>query len=133
MLKPLLDIAYDLDRFRALAADAAGPGRTEAHMSSAIRPYLLAALLSDEDGLADRPALLVTADDRSARDLARDLGAFVAPRAVRFYPSRGTGYESHVAPPPHLVGLRIAALDALTGATGSDPTGAGSKARLPGV
>ena len=38
-----------------------------------------------------------------------------APRRVRYYPSRGTGYESHLAPPPHLVGLRIAALDALTG------------------
>ena len=92
MLRPLLDIAYDLDRYRALAADVGGSGRTEAHMSSAIRPYLLAALLADEDGLAGRPALLVTADDRSARDLARDLGAFLGPRGVRFYPSRGTGY-----------------------------------------
>ncbi len=35
------------------------------------------------------------------------------PRAVRFYPSRGVAYESHLAPPPHLVGLRVAALDAL--------------------
>jgi transcription-repair coupling factor (superfamily II helicase) len=32
---------------------------------------------------------------------------------VRFYPSRGVAYESHLAPPPHLVGLRVAALDAL--------------------
>jgi transcription-repair coupling factor (superfamily II helicase) len=32
---------------------------------------------------------------------------------VRYYPSRGVTYESHLAPPPHLVGLRIAALDAL--------------------
>ncbi len=35
-----------------------------------------------------------------------------APR-VRYYPSRGVAYESHLAPPPHLVGLRVAALDAL--------------------
>jgi transcription-repair coupling factor (superfamily II helicase) len=34
---------------------------------------------------------------------------------VRFYPSRGVAYESHLAPPPHLVGLRVAALDALIG------------------
>src|SRR6476646_1728251 len=39
--------------------------------------------------------------------------ASLAPRRVRFYPSRGTGYASHVTPPPHLVGLRIDALDAL--------------------
>src|ERR671911_2341147 len=77
---------------------------------------LLAALVAAEHGLAGRPALIVTPDDRSARDLARELGAYLAPRRVRYYPSRGTGYESHVAPPPHLVGLRIAALDALTGA-----------------
>ena len=35
------------------------------------------------------------------------------PRPVRFYPSRGVAYESHLTPPPHLVGLRVAALDAL--------------------
>jgi transcription-repair coupling factor (superfamily II helicase) len=57
---------------------------------------------------------VVAADDIGARDLARALGAYLAPRRVRYYPSRGTGYESHLAPPPHLVGLRIAALDALT-------------------
>ena len=43
----------------------------------------------------------------------RDLAAWLAPRRVCFYPSRGVAYESHLAPPPHLVGLRIAALDAL--------------------
>ena len=88
----------------------------------AIRPYLLAALLESEDALGAKPALVVTADDRSARDLARDLNAYAGQRNVRYYPSRGTGYESHVAPPPHLVGLRIAALDALTGeAKGAEP------------
>ena len=81
--------------------------------SATLRPLLLAALLEDERGLAGRPALLVSADDRSARDLAADLRAYLTPRRVRFYPSRGTGYASHVTPPPHLVGLRIDALDAL--------------------
>ena len=52
-------------------------------------------------------------DDRGAHELAGDLAAWLAPRRVRFYPSRGVTYESHLAPPPHLVGLRIAALDAL--------------------
>ncbi len=66
----------------------------------------------------------MTADDRSARDMARELGAYLAPRRVRYYPSRGTGYESHLAPPPHLVGLRIAALDALAGDGEEDEAGA---------
>jgi transcription-repair coupling factor (superfamily II helicase) len=78
-----------------------------------LRPLLLATLLEDDRGLAERPALLVAADDRSARDLAADLRAYLTPRRVRYYPSRGTGYASHVTPPPHLVGLRIDALDAL--------------------
>src|SRR5581483_3196370 len=46
-------------------------------------------------------------------DLAGGLRAWLHPRTVRYYPSRGVTYESHLAPPPHLVGLRIAALDAL--------------------
>jgi transcription-repair coupling factor (superfamily II helicase) len=78
-----------------------------------LRPLLLAALLEDDRSLAGRPALLVAADDRSARDLAADLRAYMAPRRVRLYPSRGTGFASHVTPPPHLVGLRIDAIDAL--------------------
>src|SRR5258708_19462183 len=59
------------------------------------------------------PTLVVVGDDRAARDLAGDLRAWLAPRRVRFYPSRGVAYESHLAPPPQLVGLRVAALDAL--------------------
>jgi len=81
-----------------------------------MRPYLIAAL-ADED--PERPALIVAGDDRSARDLAADLKAFLSPRLVRFYPARGVRYESHLAPPPHLVGLRVAALDALIDDTGA--------------
>ena len=67
-----------------------------------------------------RPAVVVAGDDRQARDLAADLRAWLRPRPVRFYPSRGVAYESHLAPPPHLVGLRVAALDALLDAAGGD-------------
>ena len=56
---------------------------------------------------------MVAGDDRAARDLAAGLRAWLEPRSVRYYPSRGVSYESHLVPPPHLVGLRIAALDAL--------------------
>ncbi|MFZ2113229.1 MAG: transcription-repair coupling factor [Solirubrobacteraceae bacterium] len=85
-----------------------------AFVSSSLRPYAIAALV-DRD--ATRPTLVVVGDDRAARDLAGDLRAWLAPRRVRFYPSRGVAYESHLTPPPHLVGLRVAALDALLSPT----------------
>jgi transcription-repair coupling factor (superfamily II helicase) len=81
-----------------------------AFVSAALRPYTVAALA---DRAEHRPALVVVGDDRAARDLAADLKAWLAPRPVRYYPSRGVTYESHLAPPPHLVGLRVAALDSL--------------------
>ena len=49
------------------------------------------------------------------------LRTWLEPRAVRYYPSRGVTYQSHLAPPPHLVGLRIAALDALLDSGGAAP------------
>ncbi|MGN6664207.1 MAG: transcription-repair coupling factor [Solirubrobacterales bacterium] len=116
-LRPLIDIAAENERVHALAARAreaaAGGEGTTVRASTMLRPLLLAALLEDDRGLAGRPALLVAPDDRSARDFAADLRSYLAPRRVRLYPSRGTGYASHVSPPPHLVGLRIDALDAL--------------------
>jgi transcription-repair coupling factor (superfamily II helicase) len=112
-LRSLLDIALADERFASLASEI-GTGETvDLRASGPIRPYLLAALLDSEEALGKRPALVVAADDVGARDLARALGAYLAPRRVRYYPSRGTGYASHLAPPPHLVGLRIGALDAL--------------------
>ena len=89
-----------------------------AFVSSSLRPYVIAAL-ADRD--ASRPTLVVVGDDRAARDLAGDLRAWLAPRRVRFYPSRGVAYESHLTPPPHLVGLRVAALDALLAPLDRDP------------
>ncbi|RKQ91680.1 transcription-repair coupling factor [Solirubrobacter pauli] len=82
-----------------------------AFVSQSLRPFVVAAL-ADQD--VKRPALVVVGDDRAARDLAADLKAWLNPRPVRYYPSRGVAYESHLTPPPHLVGLRVAALDALT-------------------
>jgi transcription-repair coupling factor (superfamily II helicase) len=113
-LRPLLEIAAESERLHALAGEVrAAAGTVTVGVSATLRPLLLATLLEDERGLAGRPALLVSADDRSARDLAADLRAYLAPRRVRLYPSRGTGYASHLSPPPHLVGLRIDALEAL--------------------
>jgi transcription-repair coupling factor (superfamily II helicase) len=111
MLRPLLKYAHEDARVTALA-EAARSAPQRAFVSAGMRPYLLAGLLDAEP---ERPALVVAGDDRAARDLAADLKAYLAPRQVRFYPARGMRYESHLAPPPHLVGLRIAALDALYG------------------
>src|SRR3954449_11463927 len=114
-LRQLLTYAHDDDAVTALA-DAARSEPQRAFVSASLRPYLIASL-ADLD--PQRPALIVAGDDRAARDLAADLKAFLAPRLVRFYPARGVQYESHLAPAPHLVGLRIAALDALIEAEGA--------------
>src|SRR3954447_7092303 len=104
-LRALLQPALDDPATATLARD-----RGRAFVASALRPYLVAALAEADP---TSPVLVVAPDDRAARDLAADLRTWLAPRAVRFYPSRGVSYESHLAPPPHLVGLRIAALDSL--------------------
>jgi transcription-repair coupling factor (superfamily II helicase) len=91
-----------------------------AFVSSSLRPYLIAALAEIDPPARARAQLVVVGDDRAARDLAADLRAWLEPRRVRYYPSRGVTYESHLVPPPHLVGLRMAALDALLGADGAD-------------
>ncbi len=92
-----------------------------AFVSQALRPYLIAALAHRDPA---QPLLVVAGDDRQARDLASSLRAWLAPRRVRYYPSRGVTYESHLNPPAHLIGQRIAALDALLDADASADAGA---------
>ncbi len=104
------------------AADRLAREGGSAFVSSALRPYLIAGLAEiGAEGRA-QPTLVVVGDDRAARELAGDLRAWLAPRPVRYYPSRGVAYESHLTPPAHLVGLRVAALDALleAGSHGED-------------
>jgi transcription-repair coupling factor (superfamily II helicase) len=110
-LRELLTYAHEDPAVQALSDAASnGGGPQRAFVSASMRPYLLAALLDERP---ERPALVIAGDDRAARDLAADLKTFLSPRTVRFYPARGVRYESHLAPPPHLVGLRVAALDSL--------------------
>src|SRR5271165_3588703 len=117
-LRLLLGLIEQDQSARALAGDGG-----HAFVSQSLRAYLIAALADASELARSRPTLVVVGDDRAARDLAGDLGAWLAPRRVRYYPSRGVAYESHLAPPPHLVGLRVAALDALLGSGG--PAGSG--------
>jgi transcription-repair coupling factor (superfamily II helicase) len=118
-LHSLLQFADGDPAFGRLTS-ALSPGAKErAFVSQSLRPYLIAAVINEEE---ERPSLVIAGDDRAARDLAADLKAYLAPRTVRLYPARGVQYESHLAPPPHLVGLRVAALDALL----APPNGAGA-------
>src|SRR5436853_1587094 len=120
-LRPLLAHIEEDPAALSLARDG---GR--AFGSSSLRPYTIAAL-AELGPARERAQLVVVGDDRAARDLAADLRAWLAPRRVRYYPSRGVAYESHLAPPPHLVGLRMAALDALlaAGKAGKDGSESG--------
>ncbi|MEA2298857.1 MAG: hypothetical protein QOF77_1793 [Solirubrobacteraceae bacterium] len=112
----LRDLLGHVARDDAAVALARSGG--DAFCAGALRPFLIAALLDGVPGAPGHhgPAIVVAPDDRAARDLAGDLASWLGPRPVRYYPSRGVTYESHLAPPPHLVGLRIAALDALLAA-----------------
>jgi transcription-repair coupling factor (superfamily II helicase) len=110
-LRTLLGLAQEDEAPARLAREGG-----HAFVSASLRPYVIAALSELDDAGRRRSVMVVVGDDRAARDLAADLRAWLAPRRVRYYPSRGVAYESHLAPPPHLVGLRVAALDALLGA-----------------
>src|SRR3954467_11482716 len=105
---PLRSFLHHIDHDRAASqlADAGGA----AFVSHSLRPYLIAAV-ADRD--VRRPTVVVAGDDRAARGLAADLRAWLKPRAFGFSPSRGGAVESLLAPPPHLVGLRVAALDSI--------------------
>src|ERR1700726_2659290 len=118
-LRTLLGLVQEDESALSLAREGG-----HAFVSSSLRPYLIASLAEIDEAARARPTLVVVGDDRAARDLAADLRAWLAPRRVRYYPSRGVAYESHLAPPPHLVGLRVAALDALLGADVSRDGGA---------
>src|ERR1035441_5425353 len=117
-LRSLLGLLEDDEQAGVLAREGG-----HAFVSSALRPYVIPALSDIDEAARRRPTLVVVGDDRAARDLAGDLRAWLAPRRVRYYPSRGVAYESHLTPPAHLVGLRVAALDALLAAEGEMGSG----------
>jgi transcription-repair coupling factor (superfamily II helicase) len=125
-LRELLTRVADAPEALALRRDGG-----HAFVSSSLRPYLIAGLAELDDPARAHPQLVVVGDDRAARDLAADLRAWLSPRLVRYYPSRGVTYESHLRPPAHLVGLRMAALDALLPAPPRDGTGAGGAPAAP--
>src|SRR3954453_22680220 len=104
-LRPLLrHLEHHPDAPRLEEPDA------RAFVSQALRPFLIAAV-ADRD--VRRPTVVVAGDERPPRDPPAAPRPCLKPRAVPSYPSRGVAYESHLAPPPPLVGLRVAALDSI--------------------
>ena len=82
-----------------------------AFVAMSLRPFLIAACSAATRTI---PAIVVAGDDRQATRPGQQPAHLAgAARKVRYYPSRGVTYESHLSPPPHLIGQRIAALDAL--------------------
>ena len=100
-LRQLLTYAHEDASFDALA-EAARSEPQRAFVSASLRPYLLASLLDADPA---RPG----AGRRRRRPLRarpRRRPEGLPGRRARcgFYPARGVRYESHLAPPPHLVG-----------------------------
>ncbi len=131
-LRPLLGLVQ-----RRPSGERGSHARPPGHafVSASLRPYLIAGSGGDRlrgGGAARR--LVVVGDDRAARELASDLRAWLHPRRVRYYPSRGVTYESHLTPPAHLIGLRVAALDSLLAPRVSAAQGEGAPpGSSPGV
>ena len=71
-LRALLTHAFDDPSASALARDGGG-----AFVSPSLRAYLIAALA---ESAPEEPAIVVAGDDRSARNLASDLKAWLEPR-----------------------------------------------------
>src|SRR6059058_4976190 len=80
-----------------------------ARVSEPALPLLVAAL---HERLG-RPLSILLPEDADARDLAEAAAWFLGDERVALLPSRGVGWDSGLAPPPHLVGERARALDVL--------------------
>src|SRR5215208_8311322 len=104
-LHSLLPELVELERLVAFAE--ALPER--ARVSEPALPIVLAAL---HERLGRGLAVLVP-EDADARDVSEAAGWLIGDESVGYLPSRGVGWESGLAPPPHLVGERARALDVL--------------------
>src|SRR6185436_6541168 len=82
---------------------------TRARVSEPALPLVVAAL---HEQLARALTMLVP-EDADARDLAEAASWYLGPERVALLPSRGVRWDSGLQPPPHLVGERARALDAL--------------------
>ncbi|HEU4489206.1 MAG TPA: hypothetical protein VFS38_07970, partial [Actinomycetota bacterium] len=102
-LAPLLDHLPD-ERVRALL-DA--PGAVT--VAEAARPFLLASIARHLDG----PVLAVTARSEEAEQLARDIQAFLGPRAAEVFPGWEVLPGEPVSPSVETMGRRLDVLHRL--------------------
>ena len=77
---------------------------TRARVSESALPLLLASLYER----VERGLVVLLPEDADARDAAEAAAWFLGDEAVGLLPSRGVTWESGLAPPPHLVGERLA-------------------------
>jgi transcription-repair coupling factor (superfamily II helicase) len=105
MLRALLPELAEQERLAAFADSL--PAR--ARVSEPALPLVLAAL---HERLGRALSVLVP-EDADARDFAEAAGWFIGEENAAYLPSRGVGWDSGLAPPPHLVGERARALDVL--------------------
>jgi transcription-repair coupling factor (superfamily II helicase) len=80
-----------------------------ARVAEPVLPLLVAALYEE----LDRGLVVLLPEDTDARDVAEAAGWFLGGDRVALLPSRGVSLASGLEPPPHLVGERARALDAL--------------------
>ncbi len=108
-----LDAIVHTDEATRLAVRLGSAAPVSARVPEALLPLVVAAAhaLRAE---TDRPALaLVVEDDDAARELAERVRAFRPDAPVAYLPHRGAVHGSGLEPPPHLVGERARALEAL--------------------
>jgi transcription-repair coupling factor (superfamily II helicase) len=105
-LQPLAHELAASERLQAFAEDLRGAA---ARVSEPGLPLLLAALHLH----LGRSLLVLLPEDADARDAAEAASWYLGDEQVALFPSRGVGWDSGLAPPPHLVGERARALDVL--------------------
>ncbi|MGK2875843.1 MAG: transcription-repair coupling factor, partial [Nocardioides sp.] len=104
-LKPLADLVSAEPTLAGVLADAGIQRSLDLTGPVALRPFLVEGLAR-----AQRTILVVTATTREAEDLVAELGSFVDPDTVGYYPSWETLPHERLSPRSDTVGQRLAVL-----------------------
>ena len=110
MDRPVLHaLARELAESERLAVLAEALAGARVRVSEPALPLFLAALHLR----LERALVCLLPEDADARDAAESAAWYLGEDAVAFMPSRGVRWGSGLEPPPHLVGERARALEAL--------------------
>src|SRR3954467_1447846 len=124
VLHPFVRELAESERFRAFLEQLPD---TRARVSEPALPLLVAALHEE----LSRPIVILAPEDADARDIADAAAWFLGDEQVALLPSRGVSWSSGLEPPPHLVGERARALDALRAGGLVSASAAALAERLP--